>query len=162
MKTAANFAGVAAVVMSGMIVLPFAAAPTAASAQVFNCDAPGGRQEAGALIGGVAGALAGRALAGRRNRTLGTVAGAAGGAAVGSAVGCSQQRDRARNDPRYAYRDGRYRATTALRVRSGPGTRYGVVDSLRPGDRFDVSERRGGWVQIDNGGWVSSNYIAMN
>lgn len=160
MKKTANFVGAAAVVLSSLSVGAIAA-PTAASAQVFNCDAPGGRQEAGALIGGVAGALAGRAIAGRRNRTLGTVAGAAGGAALGSAVGCSQQRDRARRGG-YAYENGRYRATRTVRVRSGPGTRYAAVDTLRPGDRFDVTRRSGGWVRLDNGGWVNSSYIAMN
>ena len=40
----------------------------------------------GLIIGGAAGALAGRAIDGGRNRTLGTIAGAAAGALIGREV----------------------------------------------------------------------------
>ena len=61
-------------------------APMAAQAQangVTNCDAPGGRQRAGAAIGAVLGGVLGNQVA-RNERTLGTVAGAGLGAAAGS------------------------------------------------------------------------------
>ncbi len=40
----------------------------------------------GLIVGGAAGALAGRAIDGGRNRTLGTIAGAAAGALIGREV----------------------------------------------------------------------------
>ena len=72
-------------------------APMAAQAQangVTNCDAPGGRQAAGALIGAVIGGVVGSNVA-RNERTAGTVIGAGAGAAAGSYIGCNQQRTRA-------------------------------------------------------------------
>jgi hypothetical protein len=61
------------------------AAPMTASAQQSNgitsCDAPGGRQTAGALIGGAIGALAGSRIS-SNERGLGALAGGAAGAAA--------------------------------------------------------------------------------
>lgn len=51
-------------------------------------------------------------------------------------------------------------STTSLNVRSGPGTNYRVVDTLRPGETVDVTSRRGSWYQIDGGGWASAAYLA--
>ncbi|MCZ4271481.1 SH3 domain-containing protein [Maritalea porphyrae] len=55
-------------------------------------------------------------------------------------------------------------ATTALNVRSGPGTSYGVVDTLTPGERVEVNEcATNGWCYIEHtgpDGWVSSNYLS--
>lgn len=156
----ANITGAAAAVLASFSIGSFAV-PTAASADVIGCSAPGGRQEAGAVIGGVIGGVLGNRIAGRRNRTVGTVVGAGAGAAAGSYVGCRQQEERARSRG-YAYEDGRYRATRTVRVRSGPGSQYGVVDTLRAGERVDVRRSRRGWAQLDSGGWVNSSYIAMN
>jgi surface antigen len=58
---------------------------------IFGCDASGGKQAGGAVIGGLLGGLLGNSVSGR-NRGLGTVLGAAGGAALGSYVGCRMQR----------------------------------------------------------------------
>lgn len=58
---------------------------------VFGCDAAGGKQAGGAVIGGLLGGLLGNSVSGK-NRGLGTVLGAAGGAALGSYVGCRLQR----------------------------------------------------------------------
>lgn len=48
----------------------------------------------GALIGGVAGGLAGRAIAGKGDRTAGTIAGAAVGAAAGAVIDKAEDRRR--------------------------------------------------------------------
>jgi len=54
-------------------------------------------------------------------------------------------------------------STTALNVRSGPGTSYGVVDTLTPGENVEVNECvSNGWCYIEHSGpdgWVSSNYL---
>lgn len=158
-------AGHAALALSLSALAGAAALPTAASAQVgrnvVNCDAPGGRQRAGAVIGGVAGALLGSQLA-DNERALGAVAGGAAGAAAGSYIGCKQQRDRAA----YAGYSGAnaFVARSNLKVRSGPGTRYGQVGSLRAGETFQSLGGRGSWVQVGHNGqpvgYVSSAYVS--
>ena len=136
-----------------------AALPTAAMAQqangITNCDAPGGRQRTGAIIGALIGGVAGSQIS-DNERTLGAVAGAAAGAAAGSYIGCNQQR--ARQDAR----GGDYRATSNLRIRSGPGTSYRQVGSLSAGQPFSVVGSQGEWVQIAGGGWVSAHYVTTN
>jgi len=53
-------------------------------------------------------------------------------------------------------------ATAAVNVRSGPGTGYGVVDTLYPGENVDVGNCQGSWCYIQHNGpagWVSANYL---
>lgn len=138
------------------------AVPMSASAMVqangiTNCDAPGGRQQAGAAIGAVLGGLAGSQVS-RNERALGAVVGAAGGAAAGSYIGCNQQRARA--DQGQA--GGAYRATSNLKIRTGPGTSYRQSGSLSAGQPFSVIGSQGEWVQIAGGGWVNARYVAAN
>jgi len=137
------------------------AVPTVSLAQqangITNCDAPGGRQTTGAVIGGVLGALAGSQIS-DNERTLGAVAGGAAGAAAGSYIGCNQQRERAAN----ASAGGAYRATSNLRIRSGPGTGYRQVGMLSAGQPFSATGSQGEWVQIAGGGWVNARYVAAN
>ena len=56
-------------------------------------------------------------------------------------------------------------ATTSLNVRSGPGTGYGVVDTLYAGEVVEVTEcETNGWCYIEHSGpngWVSSSYLTM-
>ena len=52
---------------------------------------------AGAVVGGLFGGLLGNRIAGRGNRTVGTIAGAAVGAVAGGAIGASADRNRARD-----------------------------------------------------------------
>lgn len=54
-------------------------------------------------------------------------------------------------------------ATANVNVRSGPGTYYGVTDTLRRGEPVDVRQCQGTWCYVQkNGpdGWVSSSYLA--
>ncbi|HST91181.1 MAG TPA: SH3 domain-containing protein [Brevundimonas sp.] len=135
------------------------AVPTVSMAQqangVTNCDAPGGRQRTGALIGAVIGGLAGSQVS-SNERTLGAVVGAGAGAAAGSYIGCNQQRARVDTT---ASSGAQYRATSNLRIRSGPGTGYRQAGSLRAGQPFAVIGSQGEWVQIAGGGWVNANYV---
>ena len=157
-----NFKRTAALASAAMLagLIP-AALPTMAVAQqangITNCDAPGGRQRAGAVIGGVIGALAGSQIS-SNERTLGAVAGAGAGAAAGAYIGCNQQRTRAVS----VQSGGAYRATSNLRIRSGPGTNYRQVGMLSAGQPFSASGSQGEWVQIAGGGWVSARYVAAN
>ena len=64
---------------------------SAANAGVAGCSAPGGKQEAGVVIGAVLGGLFGNAIGGR-DADAETIGGAAIGAAVGSAIGCKIQK----------------------------------------------------------------------
>jgi uncharacterized protein YraI len=54
-------------------------------------------------------------------------------------------------------------ATSGVNVRSGPGTSYGIVDTLTPGENVEVTEcASNGWCHIQHpgpDGWVSSNYL---
>ena len=135
-----------------------AALPTVAMAQqangVTNCDAPGGRQQTGAIVGALIGGLAGSQVS-KNERALGAVVGAGAGAAAGSYIGCNQQRARAASQSN----SGGYRATSNLRIRSGPGTNYRQVGSLSAGQPFSVVGSQGEWVQIAGGGWVSAHYV---
>lgn len=134
------------------------AAPMAAQAQangITNCDAPGGRQQVGALLGAVVGGVVGSNLA-RNERTLGTVVGAGAGAAAGSYIGCNQQRTRAAAQANA----NTYRASSNLRIRSGPGTNYRQAGSLSAGQPFTAVGSQGEWIQIAGGGWVNAHYVS--
>ncbi|MFC7380161.1 SH3 domain-containing protein [Brevundimonas sp. GCM10030266] len=155
-KTKITAAFAAAAMLGGLAPM---ALPTAAMAQqangITNCDAPGGRQRAGALIGAVVGGLAGSQIS-SNERALGAVGGAAAGAAAGSYIGCNQQRARAES----AQSGAQYRASSNLRIRSGPGTGYRQVGSLSAGQPFSAIGSQGEWVQIAGGGWVNAHYVS--
>ena len=135
------------------------AVPSVSMAQqangITNCDAPGGRQRAGALIGAIAGGLVGSQVS-DNERTLGAVVGAGAGAAAGSYIGCNQQR------ARVSAQGGEYRTTSNLRIRSGPGTGYRQAGMLQAGQPFSVIGSEGEWVQIAGGGWVNARYVVPN
>lgn len=139
------------------------AAPMTASAQqsngVTSCDAPGGRQTAGALIGGALGALAGSRIS-SNERGLGALAGAGAGAAAGSYIGCNQQRARVNAQGSASSSGAQYRASSNLRIRSGPGTSYSQRGTLSAGQPFTAVGSQGEWVQIAGGGWVNANYVS--
>jgi hypothetical protein len=54
-------------------------------------------------------------------------------------------------------------ATGAVNVRTGPGTSYQRVDTLRAGETVDVQRCQSGWCYIEHNGpdgWVSANYLS--
>ena len=54
-------------------------------------------------------------------------------------------------------------ATGSVNVRTGPGTGYAKVDTLRRGEAVDVQYCRGSWCYVEKrgpDGWVSANYLA--
>jgi uncharacterized protein YraI len=56
-------------------------------------------------------------------------------------------------------------ATTPLNVRSGPGTGFGIIGTIRPGAVYRMVSQQPGWYQIDyNGrlGWVSASYVVVH
>lgn len=56
-------------------------------------------------------------------------------------------------------------ATTAVNVRSGPGTGYAIRDSLYTGEQVDVEGCNGSWCKIQHvgpDGWVSKTYLAAS
>lgn len=53
--------------------------------------------------------------------------------------------------------------TSNVNVRQGPGTNYGVVDTVRRGTQVDVQQCQGSWCYIAKpgpDGWVSSSYLS--
>jgi hypothetical protein len=55
-------------------------------------------------------------------------------------------------------------ATGNVNVRSGPGTGYRVVDTLRRGESVDIQYCRGSWCFVEKrgpDGWVSANYLGQ-
>ena len=54
-------------------------------------------------------------------------------------------------------------ATGNVNVRSGPGTGYSRIDTLRRGEQVDVVQCRGSWCYVEKrgpDGWVSANYLS--
>ena len=196
LKTSKLMRGAAVAALGGMIA---AGAAGAASAQpyraptggglgsVVSCDAPGGKQAGGALIGALLGAAAGSNLA-KNDRGTGTAIGAVAGAATGSWVGCKMQRDAAaRGDyayqgggtyrpatyvqsgyrlngdvapARYVRDGGAFVATSTVNLRAAPTTGSARVGALRAGERFQALARVSGsdWVLVGQGG-VGVGYV---
>ena len=54
-------------------------------------------------------------------------------------------------------------ATVDLNVRTGPGTNFGIIDTLEAGELVDTTEcQSSGWCyieQAEQNGWVSSNFL---
>ena len=56
-------------------------------------------------------------------------------------------------------RTGMVQVQSSLRIRSGPGTGYAVTGRLKNNDRVTVTEEKNGWGRLQQGGWVSLDYI---
>jgi hypothetical protein len=159
------------------------AAPVAASAQSntpFSCEAPGKKQEGGALIGALLGGLLGSQLA-KNEQTAGALVGAGLGAAAGGYIGCKAQAGDANSQETYVsngYRlasyvqstrlsqaGGRFIATSTVNLRAAPNTGASKVGALARGETFQaMAYAKGGqWVLVGrNGvgvGYASAAYV---
>ena len=172
LKTKTIGGGVAAAVLASALALGGA---SSASAGVTGCSAPGGKQEAGAVIGAVLGGVIGNQVGGR-HATGETVAGAAVGAAAGSAIGCEAQKSRARNTGTYTrngYRlqdnvsaasydriNDTFVADGGVNLRAAPTTNSARVGRLQAGERFQaLAQVRGSdWILVGQNG-VGVGYV---
>ena len=168
--------------------LTMAIAPTTASAMsqklggVIGCNASGGKQEVGAVIGGLLGAVAGNKLA-KNDRGTGTAIGAVVGAGAGSYAGCQMQKTRAADNAGGVYSSngirvsnavdaspmtkikGKYVARSNLNLRAAASTRGQAVGSVRAGEVFQALGRTGDgkWILVGQDGvgvgYVSSAHV---
>ena len=168
--------------------LTMAIAPTTASAMsqklggVIGCNASGGKQEVGAVIGGLLGAVAGNKLA-KNDRGTGTAIGAVVGAGAGSYAGCQMQKTRAADNAGGVYSSngirvsnavdaspmtkikGKYVARSNLNLRAAASTRGQAIGSVRAGETFQALGRTGDgkWILVGQDGvgvgYVSSAYV---
>jgi len=56
-------------------------------------------------------------------------------------------------------------ASSTVNVRSGPGTGYSVVDTLRRGQRVEVNYCKGTWCAVEQrgpDGWVNANFLTAD
>ncbi|HEX2560039.1 SH3 domain-containing protein [Phenylobacterium sp.] len=180
----------AAAALAGLALTAGVSAPAAAQgigSGVVNCDAPGHKQIAGAVLGALAGGALGSNLA-KNDRGTGTAIGAVAGAATGSYVGCRMQRSDVNRQAGYGHqrtyshggyrlngglapasfaRDGDiYQATTTINVRSAPTTGSARVGQLRAGQDFEALARvrNSPWILVGEGGvgvgYVHEAYVA--
>jgi uncharacterized protein YgiM (DUF1202 family) len=168
------------------LALVAAPAPAHAMSQklggVIGCNASGGKQEAGAVIGGLLGAVAGNKLA-KNDRGTGTAIGAVVGAGAGSFTGCQMQKSRAANNAGGVYTsngirvaqsveaapmtkiNGKYVARSNLNLRAAATTRGQAIGSVRAGETFQALGRTddGKWILVGQDGvgvgYVSSAYV---
>ena len=50
---------------------------------------------------------------------------------------------------------------SVLNRRSGPGTNYGIIGNFNEGDILSITGQNGDWYEVDNNGFVHSNYIKL-
>jgi len=155
---------------------------------VVSCDAPGGKQAGGAVIGALLGAALGSNLA-KHDRGSGTAIGAVAGAATGSYVGCKMQRDRQAQEAygygsdretaqpatyvanglrlsgqispaSYVREGGTFVAASTVNLRGAPSTAGRRVGQLRNGESFQALARVRGsdWILVGQGG-VGVGYV---
>lgn len=175
-KTIALTLGAAATALS------LAAAPQA-NAGVLGCKASGSKQEVGAVLGGLLGAVAGNQIAGKGDRGAGTAIGAVVGAGAGSAIGCGMQRDDAAKAVGGVYKEGGVRyatnvraapldetkgkfvARSTLNLRAAASPRGAKVGAVASGETFQALGRTGDgkWILVGQDGvgvgYVSSAYV---
>ena len=149
---------------------------------VVGCDAAGGKQEVGAVVGGLLGAVAGNKLA-KNDRGTGTAIGAGVGAGAGSFAGCQMQKKRAADNAGGVYTSngirvaqsveaapmtkitGKYVARSTLNLRAAASTRGERVGSVQAGETFQALGRTGDgkWILVGHDGvgvgYVSSAYV---
>ncbi len=161
--------------------LSLAAAPQA-SAGVVGCKASGSKQEVGAVLGGLLGAVAGSNLA-KNDRGAGTAIGAVVGAGAGSAIGCNMQKSEAAKQVGGIYKSGGYRYAQTVQaaplvatkgkfvtrsnvnLRAAASARGAKLGSVTSGTTFQALGRTGDgqWILVGQDGvgvgYVSSAYV---
>lgn len=192
--TKMTFAKAAALTASTAMLAMTAVAPAQAQTRpggplspVIGCQAPGGKQEGGAVIGALLGAALGSNLA-KNDRGTGTAVGAVVGAGVGSTVGCKMQEKR-QAEANAGYRDqgfgqvynsggqrlaqyvqpARYErlnkatfiARTNVNLRTGPSTATRKLDRIAAGQSFQALARTsdGRWLLVGRNG-VGVGYVS--
>jgi uncharacterized protein YcfJ len=187
-KAAAFTAATAMVAMTAAV--PAAQAqsrPGGALSPVIGCQAPGGKQEGGAVIGALIGAALGSNLA-KNDRGTGTAVGAVVGAGVGSTVGCKMQEQKQAElnagyrqqgfgqvyssggqklaqyvqPARYEkLREATFVARSTVNVRAGASTRTTKVDQIKAGQSFQALARTtdGQWILVGQKG-VGVGYVS--
>lgn len=68
------------------------------------------------------------------------------------------QQHRPQQGQQQAHHAGRYRVTTTVNVRNGPGTNHRRVGQVRAGRVIEVDQVRNGWLHIRGQGWISAQY----
>ena len=63
------------------------------------------------------------------------------------------------NTPKPSTTQYKVRCNTVLNIRSGPGTSYSIVGQFKNGTIISVKTIKNSWAQLENGNWVSANYI---
>ena len=154
-----------------------------ASAGVVGCKASGSKQEIGAVVGGLLGAVAGNKIAGKGDRGTGTAIGAVVGAGAGSAVGCGIQKSDAAKEVGGIYKSGGYRyaqtvqaaplvkiekkmvTRSTVNLRAAASTRGERLGAVESGTTFQALGRTGDgkWILVGQDGvgvgYVSSAYV---
>lgn len=150
---------------------------------VVGCKASGSKQEVGAVVGGLLGAVAGNQIAGKGDRGTGTAIGAVVGAGAGSLVGCKMQKSDAAKEVGGVYKSGGYRyaqtvqaaplvkvekkyvARSTLNLRAAASTRGERLGAVASGTTFQALGRTGDgkWILVGQDGvgvgYVSSAYV---
>lgn len=54
---------------------------------------------------------------------------------------------------------GTVKVNTSLNIRTGPSTGYSRIGSLKNGEKITIIEENNGWGKLEQGGWVSLDYI---
>lgn len=153
---------------------------------IVSCDAAGGKQAAGAVLGALAGAAAGSNLD-RHDRTTGAVLGAVVGAGAGSYVGCQVQRadqtkvaygsydqdyapvayhpeprweERMPTPVRYGHHGAPFVSLSTQSLRAAPTVASRRVGRLIAGERFQALARvgHGDWILVGQRG-VALGYV---
>ena len=180
-KTIAMTLGAAATALT-MTAAPATYAMDQKLGGVVGCKASGSKQEVGAVLGGLLGAVAGSNLA-KNDRGTGTAIGAVVGAGAGSYVGCKMQKSDAAKEVGGIYKSGGYRyaqtvqaaplvkvekkyvARSTLNLRSAASIRGAKLGAVRSGTTFQALGRTGDgqWILVGQDGvgvgYVSSAYV---
>jgi len=181
-KTITLTIGAAAAALS-MTAAPGAYAMDQKLGGVVGCKASGSKQEVGAVVGGLLGAVAGNKIAGKGDRGTGTAIGAVVGAGAGSLVGCKMQKSDAAKEVGGVYKSGGYRyaqtvqaaplvkvekkmvTRSTVNLRAAASTRGERLGAVESGTTFQALGRTGDgkWILVGQDGvgvgYVSSAYV---